>query len=219
MSAGALLAESIRVAVSGLRAIATALEQALSRFDRLQNEPGLAVDLEGAGASASPPVSSPLPVSDWGLVTSAAVSEPPANTPPLVGLGPVSVPAQSIAGTDFSTESYHRVASSPLTCVSVLEGPRKASNFVLVELGKLVCGLVLLFKVWFQSLVLRPSLRGSRTLCTSLFVLLLCLPPLGWIPLLSSSGSSHPLPAQIQSPTPLPLSLRHVSTAQGLELP
>ena len=50
MNAGALLAESIRVAVSGLRAIASALEEALSRFDRLQNESGTSVDLERAAA-------------------------------------------------------------------------------------------------------------------------------------------------------------------------
>ena len=41
-----------------------------------------------------------------------AITGLPANTPPLVGLVPLSAPAQSIAGTDFSTESYHRVACS-----------------------------------------------------------------------------------------------------------
>ena len=75
-------------------------------------------------------------MSDWGLVTSAAVSEPPANTPPLVGPGPVSVPAQSIAGTDFSTESYHRVASSldplPGYCIDLcvrLGGSKESIEF------------------------------------------------------------------------------------------
>lgn len=105
MSAGALLAESIRVAVSGLRAIASALEEALRRFDNLNNDSGPAVDLESAGGRARPS-------SDWGLVTSAVASEPPANTPLLVGTVPASVPALSVAGTDFSTESYHRVACS-----------------------------------------------------------------------------------------------------------
>ena len=112
MNAGALLAESIRVAITGLRAIASALEEALQRFDRLKNEPELVVDLEGAEGRLRPAASQSVPVSDWGLVTSAAVSEPPANTPPLVGLVPLSAPAPSIAGTDFSTESYHRVACS-----------------------------------------------------------------------------------------------------------
>ena len=105
MNAGALLAESIRVAVSGLRAIATALEEALRRFDNSHNDSGSALDLEGGSGR-------PRPSSDWGLVTSAVVSEPPSNTPPLVGPVPASVPALSVAGTDFSTESYHRVACS-----------------------------------------------------------------------------------------------------------
>lgn len=136
MNAGALLAESIRVAVSGLRAIASALEEALSRFDRLQNEPGTPVDLERAAAPALSPVPASLPVSDWGLVTSAAVSEPPANTPPLAGLGPSSVPAHSVAGTDFSTESYHQVASSldplPGYCIDLcvrLGGSKESIEF------------------------------------------------------------------------------------------
>lgn len=105
MNAGTLLAESIRVAISGLRAIATALEEALQRFDNLNHESGPAVDLESAEGR-------PRPSSDWRLVTSTVVSEPPSNTPPLVGPVPASVPALSVAGTDFSTESYHRVACS-----------------------------------------------------------------------------------------------------------
>ena len=111
MNAGNLLAESIRVAIGGLRAIATALEEALQRFDNTQHETTL--DLESSGGSARPrPSSSVVPSVEWGIVSSAVVSEPPANTPSLVGPGPSSVPAYSVAGTDFSTESYHRVADS-----------------------------------------------------------------------------------------------------------
>ena len=61
-----------------------------------------------------------------------------------------------------------------------------------------------------------PKLPGFKN---TVFVLPLCLPLLGWIPLLSSSGSSHLLLVQTRCPTPFPLSRRRVSTAQGLELP
>ncbi len=111
MNAGPLLAESIRVAIGGLRAIATALEEALRRFDSTNHESAL--DLESFGGADRPrPSSSVAPTAEWGIVSSAVVSEPPANTPPLVGPVPSSVPAFSVAGTDFSTESYHRVADS-----------------------------------------------------------------------------------------------------------
>ena len=70
MSAGALLAESIRVAVSGLRA--------MKRRSRALIALKTSLDL---GTCCIPAVTSSLPVSDWGLVSPAVVSEPPANTP------------------------------------------------------------------------------------------------------------------------------------------
>ncbi len=113
MNAGALLAESIRVAISGLRAVASALEEALARFDSVHHESF--VDCESPDVRPRPssaPLAAPSSSADWGIVTSAAVSEHPNNTPPLVGLGPLSAGASSIAGTDFSTESYHQVAAT-----------------------------------------------------------------------------------------------------------
>ncbi len=113
MNAGTLLVESIRVAITGLRAIALALEEALSRYDPVSHEPF--VDCESPDIRPRPssaPSAAPASSTDWGLVTSAVVSEPPQNTPPLVGLGPLSAAASSVAGTDFSTESYHRVAAT-----------------------------------------------------------------------------------------------------------
>ena len=179
MSAGALLAESIRVAVSGLRAIASALEEALRRFDNLNNDSGPAVDLESAEGRARPS-------SDWGLVTSAVVSEPPANTPPLVA----SVPALSVAGTDFSTESYHRVACSldplPGYCLDLcvrLGGTKEELEFRAR-------------RAWEAGLWARATLQGASFGPLRYLV----LPVL--ILLLSSSGSSHLLLVRTQFPTP-----------------
>ena len=113
MSAGALLAESVRAAVGGLRAIANALEEALQRFDQPRH--GSLRDLENQAGLSVPAGSVPGPgSSDWGFVSTAPERSAPVNPVPLSLLpqGSSSAPASSVAGSDFSTESYHRVAAT-----------------------------------------------------------------------------------------------------------
>ena len=52
MSAGALLAESVRTAISGLRALASALEEALHRFDQSRHDSSADVENQ-AGSQPS----------------------------------------------------------------------------------------------------------------------------------------------------------------------
>ena len=112
MSAGALLAESVRTAISGLRALASALEEALHRFD--QSRHGSSSDVENQ-AGSQPSLGLPADsAATWDFVSTASVvqSAPVPAVLPLAGHRPPSVPASSTVGSDFSTESYHRVAAS-----------------------------------------------------------------------------------------------------------
>ena len=113
MSAGALLAESVRTAISGLRALASALEAALHRFDNSRH--GTSGDVENQ-ADSQPSLGFPgdSVTATWDFVSTASVAQsvPVPAVLPLAGHRPPSVPASSTVGSDFSTESYHRVAAS-----------------------------------------------------------------------------------------------------------
>ena len=113
MSAGALLAESVRTAISGLRALASALEEALHRFDNSRH--GISGDVENQ-ADSQPYLGLPgdSVTTAWDFVSTASVAQsaPVPAVLPLAGHRPPSVPASSTVGSDFSTESYHRVAAS-----------------------------------------------------------------------------------------------------------
>ena len=87
MSAGALLAESVRTAISGLRALASALEEALLRFDNSRH--GSSGDVENQ-ADSQPSLGLPgdSVTTTWDFVSTASVAQSapvPAVLPQAIG--------------------------------------------------------------------------------------------------------------------------------------
>lgn len=111
MSASHLLVEAIRTAILGLRTLASGLEAALDRFASASITEAPVQDVETPAdrsvVPAAPSVRAPEP----------GPSTPPAHRSPdrLSGpsfQSPSGYPASSIPATDYSNESYHRVADT-----------------------------------------------------------------------------------------------------------
>ncbi len=110
MSASLLLVEAIRTAIVGLRTLASGLESALERFESESSQPPLRHEGIPEERAVVPPAASSS-ASDWGFVSSVVTRVPVlAPSPSFHSAGERT--GSSVAPSDYSTDSYHRVADT-----------------------------------------------------------------------------------------------------------
>ena len=112
MSALLVLTEAVRAAILGLRALASSLEAALNNLEaaRASPSPDLPLDLEARSSS-------------WDILSVTPSRACPPATPPRL---PRRDPPPSPTLTNYSTNSYHEVASeltsAPQYCLDLCSG-------------------------------------------------------------------------------------------------
>ena len=111
MSASHLLVEAIRTAIVGLRTLASGLEAALNQFSSAASTQVPIHDVEVPEDRVVVPPASPFRAPDPGFVTPPTHRSPDRSSGHLFR-SPSDRPAPSVPASDYSNESYHRVADT-----------------------------------------------------------------------------------------------------------